>query len=62
MTYLNGSDVIGTGSSDAEHSGAVGIVEVRVVHVPESGSLKQQQQWMMNLKAVRVKFIDRIKH
>jgi len=37
--YLYGSDIIGASSTDAEHPGAVGIVEVRVMHVPETGSL-----------------------
>ena len=36
---LDSSDVIQTSSSHAEHPRSVGVVEVRVVNVTESGSL-----------------------
>jgi hypothetical protein len=41
--HLDCSHVVRPGAADAEHSGAVGIVEVRVVDVPETGGLKNKK-------------------
>ena len=38
--YLDSPDIIKSGSTDAEHPGAVGVVEVGVVDVPETRGLK----------------------